>query len=172
MITNFLTAYIAVRADEGGNDDDPHDHGGRTSRGITQREYDAWCHLTGRPGGDVWEASEEDIQAIYHGQYWQPWCDNLPLGPDYVFFDMCVNEGQLQAAKNLQRALKVKVDGHVGVITLSAAQKADPAKLVGRMCALNRTFYKGLKQFHRYGRGWLNRVDHVERTALKMVNKG
>jgi len=90
MIENFKPSLKALLHSEGGNDDNPQDHGGRTSRGVTQREYDAWRveqHL-GRL--DVWQAPQWDIEAIYHMEYWNPWCDLLPLGTDYMFFDMCV----------------------------------------------------------------------------------
>ncbi len=45
MISNFAASLAFVLQDEGGNDDDPDDHGGRTSRGITQRVWDAWLQL-------------------------------------------------------------------------------------------------------------------------------
>lgn len=45
---------------EGGNDDDPRDPGGRTSRGILQREYDRYRDARGLPRGDVWRAADVD----------------------------------------------------------------------------------------------------------------
>ena len=39
---NFARALRLVLVDEGGLDDDPHDHGGRTAHGIIQREYDGF----------------------------------------------------------------------------------------------------------------------------------
>ena len=50
---------------EGGNDDDPHDHGGRTSRGVIQREYDAYRREKGEATRDVWTASDAEIADIY-----------------------------------------------------------------------------------------------------------
>ena len=40
--SNFDACVALVLASEGFNDDDPRDPGGRTSRGVTQREYDIW----------------------------------------------------------------------------------------------------------------------------------
>src|SRR5262249_3853804 len=38
-----------------------------------------------------------------------------------------------------------------------------------RFCDMRRAFYRALAQFPRYGRGWLARVDHVERAAKEMA---
>ena len=93
MESNFKASLDLVLKSEGGNDDDPQDHGGRTSRGITQREYDAWRREKGMLTQDVWKAPDSDIAMIYHDEYWRPWCDGMPMGVDYLFFDMSVNGG-------------------------------------------------------------------------------
>src|SRR5690348_13605429 len=91
MKDNFPKSLAFVLKNEGGNDDDPADHGGRTSRGITQREYDAWRTEHSLPTQDVWVAPQSDIDAIYHDEYWEPLCDDFPSGIDYLYFDMAVN---------------------------------------------------------------------------------
>ncbi len=45
----FPHALRLVLIDEGGLDDDPHDHGGRTAYGIIQREYDGYRARHNRP---------------------------------------------------------------------------------------------------------------------------
>jgi lysozyme family protein len=114
VASNFKASLALVLQSEGGNDDDPADHGGRTSRGITQREYDAWRAENKKPLMDVWSASQADINAIYREEYWDPFCDGLPKGLDYLYFDMAVNAGPNRAAILLQRALKVTDDGGLG----------------------------------------------------------
>ena len=167
---NFDLSLKYVLVDEGGNDDDPNDHGGRTSRGITQREYDAWCQLNGKTSGDVWNATQEEISTIYNTQYWAPYCNSFPSGVDYVFFDIAVNAGRSQAVRSFQKALGVNVDGMMGQVTLAAIQSADPTKLIQDVSEVRRNFYRSLKQFPRYGKGWLNRVNHCQTGALSMVN--
>jgi lysozyme family protein len=135
MADNFDTSLRLVLADEGGNSDDPNDHGGRTSRGITQREYDHWCGLNNKQGGDVWNASDEDIAAIYKDQYWNPYCSDLPTGLDYLFFDISVNCGRTQAVRQFQRGLGVNVDGMMGIVTKNsihqqAREYADTIKYI------------------------------------------
>jgi|ERR1035437_605876 lysozyme family protein len=166
---NFPKSLAALLQDEGGNDDDKADHGGRTSRGITQREYDKWRadqHLLTR---DVWTADTLEITAIYHDDYWEPLCDDLPDGIDYLYFDLAVNAGPHRAAVLLQRTLGVPDDGKVGPQTLLALSKADPKTLIGTYTDAKRTFYHGLNQ-PRFLKGWLNRCDHVQSVALAMVS--
>jgi lysozyme family protein len=157
-----------VLESEGGNDDDPADHGGRTSRGITQREYDAWRREQGLPSHDVWTAGQNEIEQIYHDEYWEPQCDNLPVGIDYLYFDMAVNAGPHRATVLLQRALGVADDGRIGPITRAAIQVADPKQLIRAYSNVKRAFYQGLHQ-PRFLRGWFNRAAAVEKTANSML---
>ena len=63
------------------DDDDPRDPGGRTSRGITQNEWNNW--RASHPGlpADVWQAPQEQVEAIYRLNYWNALaCDQLPAG--------------------------------------------------------------------------------------------
>lgn len=168
MKENFDKALAFVLVDEGGNDDDPSDHGGRTSRGITQREYNAWCKEKSKPQGDVWHASNDDVAAIYREEYWGPYCDDFPVGVDYMFFDMAVNSGPYRAATLLQRALHVREDGRIGAITRAAVASANPLALVRTFSDVKRIWYRALNQ-PRFTKGWLNRTNHVEANALKMI---
>lgn len=165
---NFDAALAAVLKDEGGNDDDPADHGGRTSRGITQREYSAWLKEKHRTDLDVWKAPQSDIKAIYHEEYWQPYCDDFPTGLDYLYFDMAVNAGPGRAAILLQRALGVTQDGRIGPVTRAAVKSADPKQLIAKFSAAKRNFYLSLHQ-PKFTKGWLNRTAHVERVANSML---
>src|SRR4029077_20066406 len=96
---NFHKCLQLVLVSEGGNDDDPDDAGGRTSRGITQREYNAYRKTHSGLPSDVWKAPRSAIEAIYEISYWKPWCPQFPDGVDYVFFDVAVLHGPGKAAK-------------------------------------------------------------------------
>lgn len=167
---NFNASLAAVLKDEGGNDDDPQDHGGRTSRGITQREYDRWRTSAGLPTRDVWTADDSEIRTIYHDDYWLPWGDQFPVGLDYMFFDICVNAGTHRATILLQRTLGVTEDGHIGPITLGKLAGADPGTLVRMYDTVKRAFYNSLNQL-RFIKGWLNRCDHVVSVASAMISQ-
>jgi lysozyme family protein len=169
---NFDACLKAILREEGGNDDDPQDHGGRTSRGITQREYDAYRSRQGFLPADVWKATDDEVKDIYYRQYWNPYCDELPSGLDLMFFDYAINAGRQQAVKDLQRALGVPVDGMYGLRTAQAVQEcANLPQLIKDFADRRRAFYKALKQFPRYGKGWLARVDCIETQALAMADK-
>ncbi len=79
---NWPRSLALLLKSEGGNDDDAADHGGRTSRGVTQREYDAWRKLQDKSTRDVWTANDDEISQIYHTEYWLPLGDLLPVGID------------------------------------------------------------------------------------------
>ena len=169
MSDRFLTCLPFILQEEGGNDDDPHDPGGRTSRGIIQREYNAWRQSHGEPMQDVWQASDAEVAAIYEQQYWLPYCPQMPAGVDLSYFDMAVNSGPVRATILLQRALGVNDDGHIGIITLGALKAASPVKVVVDFADERRDFYRSLKTFKYFGKGWLSRVSFIEQAAIKMA---
>lgn len=165
---NFKASLTLILKSEGGNDDDPHDNGGRTSRGITQRVYDRWRISRNKPTQDVWTATQAEVEQIYHDDYWMPHGDNLPIGLDYLFFDMAINAGPHRAAVLLQRTLGVAEDGKIGPITMGALKAAAPAGLIDRYTKTKRAFYISLNQ-PRFTKGWLNRCDFVQANAKRMI---
>lgn len=169
MQNNFQPSLVLVLKDEGGLDDDPMDHGGRTAFGITAREYSAWRILKGLPDQDVWLISPDERTTIYHDEYWEPLCDQFPIGADYLYFDMAVNGGPHEAAILLQRALGVTADGRIGPITRLALSKADARTLITNYTNAKRAFYISLHQ-PKYTKGWLNRCNHVQSSAMAMVS--
>lgn len=170
METSWPAAYVRVRESEGGNVDDPDDHGGRTSRGITQREYSAWRRERKLADADVWKASEAEVEEIYKGEYWQPLCPTMPAGIDLMYFSMAVNAGPYRAAVILQRALGVAADGRIGPVTRLAIQRCSVRATLERFGVEADKFYRGLHQ-PKFLKGWLNRIDADEQAALKLLNK-
>ncbi len=169
MKESWLQALAWVRESEGGNDDDPDDPGGRTSRGITQKEYDAYCNLKGLELGDVWSAPELFINDIYDRFYWEPYGNSFPVGIDYIWFDMAVNHGPVRATITLQRALKIADDGHIGVITRAAIARANIRHLIGMVTLRRKTFYRQIRTFRKFGAGWVKRAEFVQKNALSML---
>jgi uncharacterized protein (TIGR02594 family) len=166
----FADCVALVLRDEGGNDDDPRDPGGRTSRGIEQREWDVWrqTHL-GLPA-DVWQAPQDQILAIYHESYWNPLnCDALPAGVDYTVFDYGVNSGISRSAKVLQGFVGVDVDGEIGPKTIAAVAQHDAGTLIKQISDERLAFLQGLNAWPTFGRGWTARVQRVRDASLAMV---
>src|SRR5262245_3242477 len=133
--SSYHEALARLLVHEGGNDDDPRDPGGRTSRGILQREWDVWRRSHPGLPADVWRAPQDQVEAIYRQKYWNALrCDDLPAGVDYAVFDYGVNSGIGRAAKVLQRLVATAVDGEVGPDTVAAAKRAKAAALIEAIC--------------------------------------
>jgi lysozyme family protein len=133
---DFDTAMPVLLVSEGGLVDNKKDPGGRTNKGVTQRVYNGFRRNSGNPIRDVSLIEDVEVFAIYRANYWDAVKgDELPLGVSYVVFDGAVNSGPMQATKWLQRALGVKVDGHIGQATIAAAiDHPDHDALIAAMC--------------------------------------
>jgi len=155
---------------EGGNDDDPRDPGGRTSRGIIQREWNVWRQSHPGLPADVWQAPQDQVVAIYRESYWNVLaCDQLPAGVDYCVFDYGVNSGNARAAAVLQQVVGTTVDGEIGPLTIAATTQADAAVLVNKICDQRLAFLRGLSTWRTFGAGWTRRVEGVRKQATAMI---
>lgn len=150
--------------------DDPDDTGGKTMMGILQREYDAWRRNHGLPQQWVKYITDEELTAIYLEQFWRPILgDKLPPGVDLVVWDAGVNCGISMAAKKLQKVLGLTVDGHIGQITIDAANRADQAQLIKDFSDAREAYHRQIKTFWKFGKNWIERTRRVEQKALAMV---
>ena len=135
---------------EGGYVDDPHDPGGRTKFGISQRAY---------PQLDIAALTIEAARAIYHRDYWlKAGCDILPDGIAVAVFDCAVNQGTGRAKRLLQRAAGVHADGRIGPVTRSAIAAADGKTLLLDFLSHRLRAYARTRNAGRYMRGWSRRI--------------
>lgn len=171
MQQGFAAALSLVLASEGGFVNSRFDPGGATCKGVTQRVYDAYRRLRGLAPMSVRYISTADASAIYQRQYWAAVAgDELPAGVDYLIFDEAVNSGPVRAVKDLQAALGVKADGHLGAITMAALLAVnDRAGLINRVCDIRLGFMRRLATWPVFGKGWSNRVAAVRANALKLA---
>jgi uncharacterized protein (TIGR02594 family) len=161
---------------EGGWTDDPHDPGGPTNKGITLAVYarERGIEITSANLADLKSAlraiPDTLVRSIYETRYWQPArCPALRPSLALMHFDASVNHGVGAAARFLQEALGVEIDGEIGPITLRAASLADPRQALARYAAVRRQRYRALPHFWRFGRGWLRRVDATLAAATRRV---
>lgn len=162
----FEIALERLLVHEGGNDDDPRDPGGRTSRGITQREYDEWRRSHSGLPSDVWHAPDSVVHDIYKRNYWDALrCDELPSGVDYAVFDYGVNSGIRRSAKALQEAVGTNPDGDIGPLTMAALAKHSPQQVIDNISAERMSYLRHLPIWATFGRGWAIRVADVRRDA-------
>lgn len=168
---NFEACIGPLLEHEGGNDDDPQDPGGRTSRGILQSEWDEWRQTHPSDIEDVWKAPQADVLAIYRQKYWDVLrCDELPAGVDYAVFDFGVNSGVRKAAKVLQEIVGSPQDGEIGPKTIGETfAYRTPESVINSMSEERLAYLRTLGGWPRYGHGWSTRVTEVRALALKMA---
>jgi lysozyme family protein len=167
----FNACVQLVLGDEGGNDDDPDDPGGRTSRGIEQTEWTAWLLTHPSLPADVFNAPLDQIIAIYRAEYWDKLsCDDLPAGLDYVVFDYGVLSGIGQSARILQGYVGSAVDGGIGPQTIAAAASANVPLVINQISDERITYMEQSKVWSKYGKGWTARVQRVRAVATAMAS--
>lgn len=172
----FDAALAQVLEFEGSWTDDPFDPGGPTNRGITlavfarEREIELTALTVDHLKAELRQISETEVRHIYLERYWRSArCNDLPAPLALLHFDTAVNQGVGGAARMLQEALDVAVDGEIGPITLAAACSTEPATTIDAYAEIRRKRYRALAHFWRFGRGWLRRVDVVAGVARKLA---
>jgi lysozyme family protein len=168
MKENFDLAFKSVLKHEGGFVNHPADPGGMTNLGVTKR---AWEEYVGH------EVDEKTMRALtpdavapfYRTRYWDAVRgDQLPAGVDYAVFDCAVNSGPRRAVQLVQRACKINDDGIPGAITLASIDNIDPGILLTRLMTLRLEFLQRLPHFTTFGKGWVRRVQEVDRLARSL----
>ncbi|HXW70394.1 MAG TPA: glycosyl hydrolase 108 family protein [Methylocella sp.] len=166
---NFEACLAVTLHAEGGYSNDPHDPGGPTNFGITQKVLEQW---RGQPvsAEEVKELTRDEAKEIYRANYWLPMnCAKLPDGVDLEVFDFGVNAGPSRSIKRLQRLLGIKEDGSMGPMTLAAVNAIDPKELMIKLANDRQEYYRSLPTFAQFGGGWTRRVSDVQKAAFKMA---
>ena len=166
MKENFDKSLALILKHEGLYVDHPQDPGGATMKGITLATF---TDFKGRAMSkeELRAISDADVRAIYKSRYWDAVrADELKPGVDLLAFDMAVNKGVGRAARLMQRAAGVAEDGALGPKSMAAINALDAADFIAKVSEARRDFYKSLKTFPTFGKGWLRRVDETEKEAL------
>ncbi len=156
----FSKAIKVIFAHEGGYVDDPHDKGGESKYGISQRRY---------PNLDISALTRQQAEAIYYRDFWQAehfeQINNLKVITKV--FDLSVNVGPGMAAKIVQRALRstgnaVAEDGVLGLGTVAAINRADASDLLAALKSETAGYYRMVADNNpgqqKFLKGWLNRA--------------
>tara|TARA_R110000772_G_scaffold185820_1_gene296987 strand:+ start:48 stop:557 length:510 start_codon:yes stop_codon:yes gene_type:complete len=169
MRENFSKCLDMLLAHEGGFVNHPEDPGGMTNLGVTKKVYDEWI---GRESTEqeMRDLTPEDVAPIYKKNYWdRVKGDSLPSGLDWACFDWAVNSGSGRPAKAVQRAVGATQDGAIGPQTLGLIMEKDPEEIINYVYGVRQDFYKGLKTFETFGRGWTRRNKETLHQALEMI---
>lgn len=148
-VGNFDRCLVFTLKFEGGRADNPRDPGGRTNEGVTQRVYDHYRLARGLPRRTVYMIEGGEVEAIYRGQYWDAIAaDRQPAGVDLLGFDIAVNSGPARAR-----------------MWLAATQSLPCGSRIASLDARRMGFWRRLRTFGLFGRGWTAR----ERAALTLA---
>lgn len=172
MRDNFPACLHVTLGYEGGNVNSIHDPGGATSRGVTQRVYDAYRASKNQTFASVFRMTGEELSEIYSGQYWAVvHGDDLPLGVDLAVFDYAVNSGPVAAVKALQAALGLEADGHYGILTGRAvAGITSPRHVAEAVCDRRLSILQRLGTWAYFGRGWSARIAGIRKQASAIAS--
>jgi lysozyme family protein len=154
-----LVLWIEDRSGRGVVTETAGDRGGLTKWGISSRAY---------PGLDIRNLSRAGAIELYRRDYWDRIRgDELPPALAISAFDAAVNQGVAAAVKDMQRAVRVKVDGELGPVTLAALRRANTTELLRRFGAkrIKRYAATSAEQLESFGDGWFMRLLEVHEDA-------
>jgi len=170
MTNNFKECLDLVLKSEGGWVNNPQDPGGETNLGVTKR---VWEEYVGHPVKTMKDLTKDDVAPMYELKYWRPcYCEVLPRGLDFAVFSMGVNAGPGRSIKLLQQSIGCVPDGVIGPRTRELISSSNGANLIAKFSETRREYYRTLKTFPIFGKGWVARVDREEEEALMMIKNG
>lgn len=132
-------------------ENDPDDSGGETKFGIDKESH---------PDVDIRNLTRDRARQIYWTEYWNAvHAEELPVGVGEVVADIGVNNGKDRAARWLQQAVCVTVDGKIGRNTLQGAAEANKHELIDTLLCRRDRFYRSIARGSqaKYLKGWLSR---------------
>ena len=171
----FKKSILFILKEEGSYSNNKKDVGGETNHGISDMRDGVADGMTDTDGDDLPDTKISDLQIhqasnIYWRDYWlKSRSDRLPPPIAAFVFDSAVNCGVRNAAKFLQQALSVSVDGKIGAVTLAAAESCDAGSIIDKMHEIRAEFYRTRETFPTFGRGWLKRNDRCKAFAKEFI---
>ena len=166
-MNDYRECLDLVLKSEGGWVNNPKDPGGETNLGVTKAVWEEWV---GHPVTTMKNLTKDDVAPLYEQRYWRPcYGEVLPRGLDFIVFSMGVNAGPGRSVKLFQQSIGCVPDGVIGPATRSLICASNTATLISKFSEVRREYYRSLKTFPIFGKGWLSRVDHEEATALNMA---
>lgn len=173
MSKNFTICLNDILGWEGGFVNNPDDPGGMTNLGVTKATYEEWV---GHPvSAEIMrKLTPENVAPLYRKMFWdQLRCDEMPAGLDLCVFDFGVNAGTGRSACYLQRLVRVTEDGSIGPKTVAAVKEfcrsVGLVEAIKAFSKVRRAYYRKLPHFSIFGKGWLRRVDGIEKVAVAMT---
>lgn len=170
-MANFETYYSKLISAEGGYVNDPEDRGGETYRGISRKNFPNWggWNVVDRAKltkGQILPSLEPLVKSFYKNRFWVSiFADQIKnQSIAEIIADWKVNGGL--NIKSIQKIVKVKPDGVLGVDTVQAINEANPKVLFDQIKTARQAHYDKIvlndptqKKFYD---GWKNRLDKFQ----------
>lgn len=171
MSTSFDIAFERVVGHEGGFQNDPKDRGNWTTgvigKGVNKGTKYGISAMS-YPNEDIKNLTLERAKELYKRDFWDKNnVESFHKSVQFQMFDAAVNHGRGNAARMLQRAIKVADDGIIGNQSLSAYKKMVENDILLRFLAERLEFMTKLSTFATYGRGWSARIAENLRLAAE-----
>lgn len=167
---DFDNAFRYLMVNEGSYSDLEKDPGGRTIFGITERDYPedfAKIYALYKQGKK--DEALKLTKEFYRKNFWQYRYQLIhDTALAFKLFDLSVNIGKVKAIKLLQQILKyiykqnINITGNFDIPTFYAVntviEKYGRDNLYNNYVRAAELYYKKLKLFWFFGKGWLNRL--------------
>ncbi len=148
---NFPHCEAFTLAYEGGYVRNPHDPGGATNLGVVQSNYNRYRESKGLAVRSVRFITHKEASEIYRTRYWDSLgCEQLPKGVDLLAFDIHVNGGAIR-------------------LWLAQTTRLTPRQRIHALDKARRGFWRHLRIFRYFGKGWMRREDAALKVALEML---
>lgn len=158
---------------EGGVSDDPADSGGLTNKGITYSTYEQLAKkvLGKEPTKTNFLNMTANDAALFVKHFWDKATNNNSINSqkiaeavtNWYWGSGSVGIMEFQRLLNERFNAGLKVDGVVGINTVTAANKINPDKLFIEMIKARKQFFEDLVKKRpkdaKFLNGWLNRLD-------------
>lgn len=152
MAKNFdaWNSFLSRPDIEGGFSDNKNDPGAKTAYGITQKTYSNWLRQIGNPDRDVFKITQAEVSMIRR-RYWDAvHADTLPPGVDVIAADVIFNGGAIGE-------------------WLKVMPKGSPTVQAKWLDAQRRGYWRSLRIFRFFGKGWMRREDACLKLALSLI---
>ena len=166
-MNDYRECLDLVLKSEGGWVNNPKDPGGETNLGVTKA---VWEEYVGHPVQTMKNLTKDDVAPLYEQKYWRAcYGEVLPRGLDFLCFSFGINAGSGRSVKLLQQSLGLVSDGVIGPKVMQKLRESNIADVIKSFSESRREYYKSLKNFPIFGKGWISRTDKEEQEALQMI---
>tara|TARA_R100001510_G_C7649718_1_gene207170 strand:+ start:1648 stop:2178 length:531 start_codon:yes stop_codon:yes gene_type:complete len=173
--SNFSKSFRLMLKHEGGftqnKKDKAHkEKGSSTNLGVTSKNWEAF---TGEKATVevMKKLTPDSVKVFYKQLYWDKGkCSNIPSGIDHMVFDSNVNLGVSRTSKMIQKLVKAKQDGIVGLKTIEAINSCETKKLMKSFFDARQKYYESLNN-STFIKGWTKRNKKVYDEALELMSE-